>query len=362
MSISSTLWNIEPHSTAKHEILHRYLGAWFGIMGVKNPNIIYLDGFCGPGRYLGGEEGSPIIALKIALDHFDKGKIQETTFVFVDDRKDRVKFLENEIMRLQIPKSFFIDIQHNEFDTTLTNILDNLELKGLNNVPTFAFIDPFGFKGTPFHLVERLLNNKKTEVFINIMIDAINRFIDHPDPHITQHIVDLFGTVEVKRIIKYSGDRITKMRKLYQDQLLKCAKFVRYFEMRDENNRIIYYLFFATNNRLGHVKMKEAFWKIDKSLGLFFSDATNPNQLVLFIDDPSKEIIHCLLRKYKGKRLTVQYIREYIEDDTPYIKSQLKKALKLLEEQQKIFVEPIKQNGNKRIKNTFPDEVIIEFI
>jgi hypothetical protein len=68
----------------------------------------------------------------------------------------------------------------------------------------------------------------------------------------------------------------------YQEQLKKHAKFVRYFEMRNKNNRPIYYLFFATNNRLGHQKMKEAFWSIDTSSGLRFSDATNPNQPVLF--------------------------------------------------------------------------------
>jgi three-Cys-motif partner protein len=46
-----TLWEIEPHTIAKHEILRRYLGAWFVIMGQTNRRIIYLDGFCGPGRY-----------------------------------------------------------------------------------------------------------------------------------------------------------------------------------------------------------------------------------------------------------------------------------------------------------------------
>ncbi|MGC1375672.1 MAG: three-Cys-motif partner protein TcmP, partial [Anaerolineales bacterium] len=64
---SETLWEIEPHTKAKHEILRKYLGAWFPILGSKNARIVYIDGFCGPGKYIGGEEGSPIIALHEAI-------------------------------------------------------------------------------------------------------------------------------------------------------------------------------------------------------------------------------------------------------------------------------------------------------
>jgi hypothetical protein len=32
---NETLWEIEPHTKAKHEILQRYLGAWFPILGLK---------------------------------------------------------------------------------------------------------------------------------------------------------------------------------------------------------------------------------------------------------------------------------------------------------------------------------------
>jgi len=32
--------------------------------------------------------------------------------------------------------------------------------------PTFAFIDPFGFSGIPFTLIERLLKCKRSEAFV----------------------------------------------------------------------------------------------------------------------------------------------------------------------------------------------------
>jgi len=44
-------WVYSQHTQAKHEILRRYLGAWFSILGHHNPLLIILDGFAGKGTY-----------------------------------------------------------------------------------------------------------------------------------------------------------------------------------------------------------------------------------------------------------------------------------------------------------------------
>ena len=147
---SDTLWELEPHTGAKHAILRRYLGAWFAIMGMTNPRIVYLDGFCGPGRYKGGEDGSPLLAIKLALEHHQKNNLHEVTFLFVEERKDRVEHLKTELSGLAVPPSFNISVSHNQFDSTLSGLLDYLDTKGAKMAPAFAFIDPFGFKGAPF--------------------------------------------------------------------------------------------------------------------------------------------------------------------------------------------------------------------
>ncbi len=82
------------------------------------------------------------------------------------------------------------------------------------------------------------------------MVDSINRFLEHPDEQIRQHIVNLFGTPQVLQIAQEPNERITTMRLLYQHQLEKHARFVRYFEMRDKHNRTIYYLFLQAIIRL----------------------------------------------------------------------------------------------------------------
>jgi three-Cys-motif partner protein len=365
---SETLWEIEPHTKAKHEILGRYLGAWFAILGSKIPRIIYIDGFCGPGKYLGGEDGSPIIALKEALKQ-PVLRNSKVSFLFIDERADRIDHLKNEIDHLKsetsfltIPPNFYVDAKVNEFENTLTTILDDLQKDGHHLAPTFAFVDPFGFKGAPFSLIKRLLENSKTEVFVNIMVDFINRFIEHPTPITHQHIKQLLGAsdTEIDQIIN-SQDRISAFRQFYQNKLRQYAKFVRFFEMRDYRNKVIYYLFFASNHRLGHKKMKEAFWKVDSQSGFKFSDRTDPKQDVLFELDPSMSLKEVLKKHFAGTTQLSENIITFVEDETAYTESHAKKALIHLENEKEISVNSMKSDGAKRIKFKFPNGVIIHF-
>lgn len=356
-----TIWEINPHTQAKHEILRRYLNAWFPILGTYNPRIVYIDGFCGPGRYLRGEPGSPLIALEAAIKHAARLQRNRLTFLFMDERPDRIAHLKRELSSLSVPTNYSIQTVTGAFADELSKLLDELDLRGLQIAPTFAFIDPFGFKGLPFSLVQRLLKNPKTEVFVNVMADAINRFLDHPDTATQQHIVDLFGSPKAVEISRAGGDRVAGLRSLYQMQLSKCARFVRYFEMRDLKDRTIYYLFFATNHRLGHVRMKEAFWKIDPSSGFRFSDATNPYQLVLFEQDETHILMQQLQNKFRGQKLPVEQIRIFVEDETPFLFSHLRKALRSLEDRKIIVVDDLKQDGTKRRLHTYPDNCTVAF-
>jgi three-Cys-motif partner protein len=100
----TTVWELQPHTRAKHAILQRYLRAWIPILAQGGfPNILYIDGFAGPGRYAGGEDGSPIIAIKSALEHAAriKGNI---LFLFVEERSDRAGVLRECLDELAAPE------------------------------------------------------------------------------------------------------------------------------------------------------------------------------------------------------------------------------------------------------------------
>ena len=358
-----TIWEIPPHTRAKHEILRRYLQAWFPILNRWNGRIVYIDGFCGPGGYKGGEPGSPLIALDVAINH-RRTMSSELLFTFIDEREDRIVHLREELRRLPAPPLHFkVSVQLGKFDEKLQSVLDYIDAKGARLAPTFAFIDPFGFSGIPFALIERLLKQRRCEALITFMVDAINRFLEHPQNKVVSHIVEAFGTDQATSIAESSGNRIDRLRELYQAQLRRVAKFVRYFEMRDQKNRPQYYLFFASNHEVGHLKMKEAMWAVDPEGEFRFSDATDPNQRVLFGSEPSAALPRELRKQYRGKgMLSVRAIRKYVENETPYLSKHMRRALSKEEVEGKIKVEPMKADGRRRRAATFPDDAWITFI
>lgn len=357
-----TLWELDPHTKAKHEILRRYLSAWFPILNTYHSRIVYIDGFSGPGRYKGGETGSPIIAVEVAANH-RKAMTGEVIFWFIDEREDRVEHLQQELNGLTVPAHFKVIPEAGKFHEKFGEVLESIDQGKGALAPTFAFIDPFGFSGIPFSLIERLLKHKRCEVFITFMVDAINRFLEHPEDKVVQHIVEAFGTDEAIQIAKGPGDRIVKLRELYQSKLEQEAEYVRYFQMRDRQDRAQYYLFFASNHELGHCKMKEAMWRVDPDGDFRFSDATNPNQLVLFEADTTSMLVKHLHGEFCGKgEVTGFAVRKFVENKTAYLKKHMTPALKQQEADGKIEVDPLKTDGKKRRANSYPDEVKLTFV
>ena len=357
----TTVWPIDPHTKAKHEILRRYLAAWFPILNTYHHRIIYIDGFCGPGRYDGGEPGSPVIALDVAANH-RRRLGSELVFWFIDECEDRTQHLSAELAERSIPGHFKVHVECGRFHEQLEHALNTLDSQGATLAPTFAFIDPFGFSGIPFTLIQRLLKQKRCEAFITFQVNAINRFLGHPEPDVVKHLVDAFGTEQVLQVAKSTGDRVKNLRTLYQGQLEALAKFVRYFEMRDRNSRVQYYLFFASNNDLGHLKMKEAMWKINPEGEFRFSDATDPNQLVLFEADTTGPLLKLLQGQFGGKgAVSAAVVRKYVEDGTPYIQKHMTTALRVAEDAGMFKVETKKSDGSKRKAGTYPDLVRMSF-
>jgi three-Cys-motif partner protein len=354
-----TIWELDDHSVAKHKILESYLKAWFPIIGRYNNVINYIDGFAGPGIYSEGEPGSPIIVLKVANDHTTNlsGKLN---FLFIDEREDRTANLDEEINKLTLKSNLNIKVISGKFHEVVDDALSSLEKEGKVSAPTFVFIDPFGFSGIPAEIIGKLLAIPKVEVFINFAVDSINRFISTDEGK--KHIKELFDADGIDEVINnYSENRIRDLRDLYQIKLNTLAKFVRYFEMRNLDNRPIYYLFFASNNAKGHLKMKEAMWRVDKEGDFKFSDATNPDQTVLFEkEDFSEDVFKLVKEKFGGSKIDVEIFQKFVENETAFLIKHLNQALKYAEKNTLISVEPIKKNGKKRIKGTFPEGTILE--
>src|SRR5258708_1878724 len=127
------VWPMEPHTLAKHEILRRYLGAWFPIMSKYNSRIIFFDGFAGPGIYQNGEIGSPLIALQVLIKHSlfpSFGEGTEYIFLFCESDKARFASLVEQLEAYKQslggkwPDNVKVQVTSDPFDETASAMLD----------------------------------------------------------------------------------------------------------------------------------------------------------------------------------------------------------------------------------------------
>lgn len=356
---------MDPHTKAKHEILENYLKAWFPILATTSGRIIYLDGFAGPGIYEGGEEGSPLIALRTAIDHIHQPRFKaEIRFVFIErdpERVSRLRTVLNERFR-ELHSNISYKILDREFAPTLSSVLDNLENIGAKLAPTFAFLDPFGFSGLPLDIIGRMLNYDRCEVLITFMSGFVNRFTDElREPALDE----LFATTEWREIreVEDSEARRRFLIDLYKRQLRNVggATYVRNFEMIGKHNQPIYHLVYGTKHWKGLKAMKEAMWKVDRRGTYTFSDITDVNQkfLIDYSDEKHwlQQVADVVFNEFRGQTKTVEEVHKFVVTETPYIFR--KSILKYLENMEVPKIVDV--SGRKR-RFTYPEGCSIRFL
>lgn len=359
MQPRTTIWDLEPHTAAKHEILRRYLQAWAPILSQGNfPHLVFVDGFAGPGRYSRGEEGSPLIAARAVIEQPRPIKAK-VDFHFIELDKKRADHLASEIEVLKFPANISMTIHSGRtFQEAFLEIWESYSPRpGRPRPPTFVFIDPFGFK-IPFSHVAKVMRAQSCEVLINFMFEEINRFLSQQQ--MPDNFDDLFGCRDWREGINIQTprERVKFLHDLYQRQLMNAAgaSFVRSFAMRNERNTMDYFLFFASNNELGLRKIKEAMWRVDESGTYTFSDATDPNQSMLFSSEPDREQLkRLILSNFDGAEASVGEIERFVVRDTPFRETHYKKILQSLE---KADIITVHNAPPSRRRGTYADENI----
>jgi hypothetical protein len=212
----------------------------------------------------------------------------------------------------------------------------------------------------PFSLVKQILAHSSCEVFVNFIYEEINRFIGRPDQ--VANFNSFFGTDEWKRCVTASDPRARNrcLHDLYLEQLHTGAAYVRSFEMSNARDVTDYYLFYATNELLGLKKMKEAMWKADESGEFRFSDATDPNQLVLFEKAPNLPALQArAIAEFSGKEASVEEIEKFVLVETAFRETHYKGILNTLERTGQMKI--VNAAPGRRI-GTFPDpRMVVRF-
>jgi three-Cys-motif partner protein len=347
----NVIWEADPHTLTKIEILGRYLEAWYGILGRSFGRVFYIDAFAGPGEYKGQISGSPLVALDKALRH-PVLKDREATFWFVEQEATRFQYLNALVAQRQLPENFQVYVWNCSSTEALKKILQEL---GCNDrrAPTFAFIDPYGVKGVSMSQLHQLLKKPSCEVMVTHMVQFFNRF--KVTPEFEKHMDEFYGT----RDWREAPDQGTSfLVDLFQRQLRKQASFTWSFRVIDRKNQHLYDLVFATNNIKGLEKMKDAM--ASEALDPYsMSDRTAwQGTLFSFWDDiaPLKKQLH--QESYKFNQFSVHQLVEWALIHTDYRRKDIRKALLELVTEDVLTVTT--KDGNRARRGTVPPDAIIE--
>jgi three-Cys-motif partner protein len=175
-----TVWAADPHTLVKHAILKRYLQAWFPILTqqarllktqtgkTQSREILFIDGFAGPGMYERGELGSPLIALDAAIEHSVEFPLP-VRMLFIEHRHDRFEYLQSVIApylaKARSSKNVrAVEPREGDCDTVLNELLDEFEKTQSQFGPALAFLDQFGYGAVSMKLIHRILSFPQCEV------------------------------------------------------------------------------------------------------------------------------------------------------------------------------------------------------
>lgn len=359
-----TVWTANPHTLAKHRILSGYLKAWMPILSrindtaARNPReILFVDGFAGPGRYEKGENGSPVIAIKAALEHSHSFPAP-VSFLFIERDEERFTELVKTINDLKpsISRSPNINLlppRLGDCDSELRKQLDLCQVKRRAFGPALVFLDQFGYSAVAMDLIGRIMGNPQCEVFSYMNWNRLNPYMTDGTkwPGITRAC----GSECWQECLKLEGRaREKSFLDIYCKQLRSAGKsrFVWHFAMCGEGDQLLYWLFFCTNNIRGLEEMKKAMWSVNDEGTFRFSDGDNPDQLSFFKGATQEWLAEHLYKKFIGNIQRVEEIREYVLVETPcYL---FKEALALLENAGKIQV----TSSKSRRKGSFADDDI----
>lgn len=255
----------------KHDILQKYLEPWLYRISSLDRTVHYIDGFAGWGIYPDGSPGSPLIALSVANQNLPSvaGKLDEFRCTFIEKDQSNFESL-NEAVKEELQNCDPIikaKCENREFEEFAREYL--VEEEGAiaagaeGPPPSFAFIDPFGYSGLPFEVVDGLLNLRETgmEVFVSFMSGEMARFMEVDNHKIP--INELLGTDEWENHVNPDADkeeRAEQFLRFYKKQLREEAGVDHVWDFRmcrEEKAETVYYLVHATNHFKGFKLMKD---------------------------------------------------------------------------------------------------------
>lgn len=183
---------------------------------------------------------------------------------------------------MTLPPNAHVRVEQGEFETTFHRVLGEAPRENYTLVPTFAFIDPFGYAAASMSVAGRLLDFPRTEALFFLPLTHIARFVGRSGQE--RALTSLFDSDRWSEAIALKGtERSLFLLSLFEEQLRRQGQVehVRSFALktRDGND---YRLVFATGHHRGIDLMLRAMWSVDAEAGTRYVARTPSGQEILF--------------------------------------------------------------------------------
>ncbi|WP_020572388.1 three-Cys-motif partner protein TcmP [Parafrankia discariae] len=342
-------WARDPHTAAKHDLLRRYLQAWYPIIFSGRERAAYVEGFAGPGVYLDDLPGSPIVALDVFLDSPTLMRGGRLEVVLLEAHTGRFAELRRRIdTRLTErgrPAALVPTIRRGKCGHDLLPLLHEL---GVFGSAAFVFLDSFGGPDVPHDLVRAIAGNPSSEVLVTFGTSFPTRF-----GQIDKHAATadkVFGSPEWRAVQHVPPSRKKEfLLDQYRASLNRAGfSFTLAFEMVDEGGRPLF-LVFGTSHESGLKAMKDAMWKVDPLTGVRYRDPRDVAQqlLDLKIEPETRPLQNAIMNVIaESGPMTVANLRRFALLNTVFRPEHVGTALRELRKAGRLHQSPGRPNPN----------------
>jgi three-Cys-motif partner protein len=362
-------------SLIKARIVSKYFSAWANVILAtqkrypQHPQkMAYIDLFAGPGRYDDQSKSTPLLVLETILANPDLTNRMVT--LFNDKDTSNIESLKTAISQLG-------GIEELKYAPTFYNeeVGDKIAkmFSGMQIVPTFFFVDPWGYKGLSLNLVSSIIKDWGCDCVFFFNYNRVNMGVNNDV--IRQHMASLFGNEQLDVVRQECRNKSPEEREIIVVQALcealrnNGSHYVLPFRFKnDEGTRTSHHLIFLSKSFRGYDIMKEIMFKeSSENIGGVASFEYNPRDvrfkqgsLFDMLSRPLDDLQGMLLQQYAGNTIDFNRLYEVHSVDKPYIRKNYKEVLIALLEDRKITAVNAKTCKPPR-KGTFSDDMRITF-
>jgi three-Cys-motif partner protein len=357
-------------SQIKAEIVTKYFVRWAKVMIAaqkrfdKEDRVAYIDLFAGPGRYKDGALSTPVMILENAVKDPD---LRERLVAVFNDKDES----NSDSLREAIAAVPGIETLKHKPKVRTSEVGEEIvkDFESSRLIPSFLFVDPFGYKGLSLRLVNSVLKDWGCDCVFFFNYNRISMGVSNAS--VQPHMEALFGKERAELLRdKFNATALKPMEReaFIVNEMSNALKelggeFVLPFRFRNpEGTRTTHHLFFVSKHFRGYEIMREIMFdhsKKEMRVAKFEYNPADARWPSLFdLLRPLEDLEELLLKDLAGRTIAMKDLYESHSVGKPYVLNNYREVLCRMEQEGKVTMD---RPCPPRRKNTLAPDVKVTF-